>query len=59
MEKEEQKDNSLKTIAIILLCCGAAKLLHLLGVITVEGEFSYGCNLIQSEAQQLQPVSLS
>lgn len=38
MEREEPKDNSLQTVAIILMCCGAVKLLHLLGVITVEGE---------------------
>lgn len=38
MEKEEQGENSLQTIAIVLLCCGAVKMLHLLGVITVEGE---------------------
>lgn len=38
MEREEQSENSLHTIAIILLCCGAVKMLHLLGVITVEGE---------------------
>lgn len=37
MEREEQ-DSSLKTVGFILLCCGAVKLLHLLGVITVEGE---------------------
>ncbi|KAA8588912.1 hypothetical protein FQN60_010257 [Etheostoma spectabile] len=36
MEREEQSENSLHTIAIILLCCGAVKMLHLLGVITVE-----------------------
>lgn len=44
MAGEEQRDNSLQTIAIVLLCCGAAKLLHLLGVIAVEGEFYYSCN---------------
>lgn len=38
MEREEQSENSLHTIAIILLCCGAVKMLHLLGVITVEGK---------------------
>lgn len=38
MEREQQGDSSLHTIAIILLCCGAVKMLHLLGVITVEGE---------------------
>lgn len=38
MEREQQSENSLHTIAIILLCCGAVKMLHLLGVITVEGE---------------------
>lgn len=38
MEREVQSENSLHTIAIILLCCGAVKMLHLLGVITVEGE---------------------
>lgn len=38
MESEQQSENSLHTIAIILLCCGAVKMLHLLGVITVEGE---------------------
>lgn len=36
--EREQRDNSLHTIVIILLCCGAIKLLHLLGVISVEGE---------------------
>ncbi|XP_045887300.1 Kv channel-interacting protein 1 isoform X1 [Micropterus dolomieu] len=36
MEREVQSENSLHTIAIILLCCGAVKMLHLLGVITVE-----------------------
>lgn len=36
--EQEQRENSLHTIVIILLCCGAVKLLHLLGVITVEGE---------------------
>lgn len=36
--EREQRDNSLHTIVIILLCCGAVKLLHLLGVISVEGE---------------------
>ncbi|KAF0039731.1 hypothetical protein F2P81_007966 [Scophthalmus maximus] len=36
MESEEQSENSLHTIAIIVLCCGAVKMLHLLGVITVE-----------------------
>lgn len=36
--EQEQRDNSLHTIVIILLCCGAVKLLHLLGVISVEGE---------------------
>lgn len=38
MESEEQSENSLRTIAIILLCCAAVKMLHLLGVISVEGE---------------------
>lgn len=38
MEREERSDNSLHTIVIILLCCAAVKLLHLLGVISVEGE---------------------
>ena len=38
MEREQQKDNSLQTIAIVLLCCGAVKMLHMLGVISVEGE---------------------
>lgn len=38
MEKEQQGDSSLHTVAIILLCCGAVKMLHLLGVISVEGE---------------------
>ena len=37
MEKEEEGDG-LHTIIIVLLCCGAVKLLHLLGLITVEGE---------------------
>lgn len=41
MDREEQSENSLHTIAIILLCCGAVKMLHLLGVITVEGESLY------------------
>lgn len=36
--EQEQRDSSLHTIVIILLCCGAVKLLHLLGVISVEGE---------------------
>ncbi|XP_035809314.1 Kv channel-interacting protein 1 isoform X1 [Amphiprion ocellaris] len=36
MEREAQSENSLHTIAIVLLCCGAVKMLHLLGVITVE-----------------------
>ncbi|KAG7230334.1 hypothetical protein INR49_024438 [Caranx melampygus] len=36
MEREEQSENSLHAVAIILLCCGAIKMLHLLGVITVE-----------------------
>lgn len=36
--EREQRDNSLHTIVIVLLCCGAVKLLHLLGVISVEGE---------------------
>ncbi|KAK1904706.1 Kv channel-interacting protein 1 [Dissostichus eleginoides] len=36
MESEEQSENSLRTIAIILLCCAAVKMLHLLGVISVE-----------------------
>lgn len=40
MEREQQGDSSLHTVAIILLCCGAVKMLHLLGVITVEGESS-------------------
>ncbi|TWW55591.1 Kv channel-interacting protein 1 [Takifugu flavidus] len=34
--EREQRDNSLHTIVIILLCCTAVKLLHLLGVISVE-----------------------
>lgn len=38
METEEQNENSLRTVALILLCCGAVKMLHLLGVISVEGE---------------------
>lgn len=38
MEREQQSENSLHTIAIILLCCGAIKMLHLMGVIAVEGE---------------------
>lgn len=38
MEREQQRDNSLQTIAIVLLCCGAVKMLHMLGVISVEGE---------------------
>lgn len=38
MEREEQSDNSWHTIAIVLLCCGVIKMLHLLGVISVEGE---------------------
>lgn len=38
MEKEPQSENSLHTIAIILLCCGAIKMLHMLGVISVDGE---------------------
>ncbi|CAB1428132.1 unnamed protein product [Pleuronectes platessa] len=38
MESEEQGENSLRTIAIILLCCGAVKMLHLLGVIKVEDD---------------------
>lgn len=41
MDREEQSENSLHTIAIILLCCGAVKMLHLLGIITVEGESLY------------------
>ncbi|KAJ4946310.1 hypothetical protein JOQ06_023978 [Pogonophryne albipinna] len=36
MESEEQSENSLRTIAIILLCCAVVKMLHLLGVISVE-----------------------
>lgn len=38
METEEQSENSLRTVALVLLCCGAVKMLHLLGVISVEGE---------------------
>lgn len=38
MEREEQSDNSWHTIAIVLLCCGVIKMLHLLGVISGEGE---------------------
>lgn len=39
METEQQSENSLRTVALILLCCGAVKMLHLLGVISVEGEW--------------------
>lgn len=38
MDTEEQSENSLRTVALIVLCCGAVKMLHLLGVISVEGE---------------------
>lgn len=42
METEEQSENSLRTVALVLLCCGAVKMLHLLGVISVEGECAQG-----------------
>jgi hypothetical protein len=38
MDGEEQSDSSLRAIAIVVLCCGAVKMLHLMGVISVEGE---------------------
>lgn len=38
MEREQQSDNSWHTIVIVLSCCGVIKMLHLLGVISVEGE---------------------
>lgn len=38
MEAEEQSENSLRNVALVLLCCGAIKMLHLLGVISVDGE---------------------
>lgn len=41
MERGEQSENSLQAIAVILLCCGAVKMLHLLGVISVEGESAH------------------
>lgn len=47
MEREKQSENSLQTIAIILLCCGAVKMLHLLGVISVEGESTSTISAIQ------------
>lgn len=43
METEEQSENSLRTVALVLLCCGAVKMLHLLGVISVEGECAQVC----------------
>ncbi|CAL8330533.1 unnamed protein product [Gadus morhua 'NCC'] len=36
MDGEEQSDSSLRAIAIVVLCCGAVKMLHLMGVISVE-----------------------
>ncbi len=36
MEKAE--GDGLKTLAIVLLLCGALKLLHMLGLISTEGE---------------------
>ncbi|XP_077589656.1 A-type potassium channel modulatory protein KCNIP1 [Stigmatopora nigra] len=37
-KKEERGENSLQAIAVILLCCGLVKMLHLLGVISVDGD---------------------
>lgn len=42
METDEQSESSLRSVALILLCCGAVKMLHLLGVISVEGECDRG-----------------
>lgn len=52
MEREQQSENSLHTIAIILLCCGAVKMLHLMGVITVEGESGSTISVIQHQPNQ-------
>lgn len=62
MEREQQGDSSLHTIAIILLCCGAVKMLHLLGVITVEGEsvlrpLSPSTNLVHRVGRRLWKLS--
>ena len=38
MDGEGQGDGSLRAIAVVLVCFGAVKLLHLMGVISVEGE---------------------
>jgi len=38
VEQEGHGDGSLRAIAVVLMCCGAVKALHLLGVIRVEGE---------------------
>lgn len=59
MEKDEQSENSLRTVGLILLCCGAVKMLHLLGVISVEGEcaqsfFSVGMCSFCSSARESQ-----
>lgn len=63
MEKDEQSENSLRTVALVLLCCGAVKMLHLLGVISVEGEcarsfLSAGMCSFRSPARESQRQSV-